>query len=47
MFSNHFPASLLSPELSLFDWTFVEALEGGFALSLAGALGELNDVSGW
>lgn len=42
--SNHFPASLLSPELCLFERSFGDAL-GGLALSLAG-FGELN-VVGW
>lgn len=43
MVSNHFPASLLSPELFLFEKSLGERLDGGFALSLAG-LGELREV---
>jgi hypothetical protein len=42
--SNHFPASLLSPELCLLAWALGDTLEGGFALSLAPALGELTVV---
>lgn len=42
MVSNHLPASLLSPELHLFDRSLGDIL-GGFALSLAG-FGELSDV---
>lgn len=41
--SNHLPASLLSPELFLFDKSLGERLDGGLALSLAG-LGELKAV---
>lgn len=41
--SNHLPASLLSPELFLFDNSLGETLDGGFALSLA-VLGELSAV---
>lgn len=46
VFSNHLPASLLSPELCLVVVRFADTVDGGFALSLAGALGELN-VVGW
>lgn len=42
--SNHLPASLLSPELCLLDVILGETLEGGFALSLAAAFGELTVV---
>lgn len=42
--SNHLPASLLSPELYLFERSFGETL-GGLALSLA-RFGELS-VVGW
>lgn len=46
--SNHLPASLLSPELYLFDCNFGEVLEGGLAWSLAGGLGESSEVDcGW
>lgn len=47
--SNHFPASLLSPELCLLTSVasaFKDTVEGGLALSLAGAVMELCDV-GW
>jgi hypothetical protein len=46
VFSNHLPASLLSPELCLFVVKFADTVDGGFALSLAGAVGELKAV-GW
>src|SRR4051812_15538355 len=35
VFSNHLPASLLSPELCLLTVVFAESVEGGLALSLA------------
>jgi hypothetical protein len=40
VFSNHWPASLLSPELFLFERSCGDTLEGGLALSLA-RVGEL------
>lgn len=40
VFSNHWPASLLSPELVLLESSCGETLDGGLALSLA-RLGEL------
>jgi hypothetical protein len=47
--SNHFPASLLSPELCWLEYSFGEILDGGFALSLAGALAESSEEGcrGW
>ena len=45
--SNHPAASLLSPELWLFRYRRGEMLEGGLALSLAEALGEVLSVVEW
>jgi hypothetical protein len=47
--SNHLPASLLSPELCLLTSAgsaLKDTVDGGLALSLAGAVMELSDV-GW
>jgi hypothetical protein len=43
VFSNHWPASLLSPELFLSEVSCGDTLDGGLALSLA-SVGELRLV---
>jgi len=43
VFSNHWPASLLSPELVLLESSWGETLEGGLALSLA-SVGDVSAV---